>query len=77
MATRDYHADPIPVLPWRCDVTNNPIGSDTVMIGAGFCQCQGCRAYRRVDALEDQCAGLEIDLVNAGNDMAELRALLD
>ena len=30
--------------PWRCDVTGNPVGTDTRMIGAPPCDCQGCRA---------------------------------
>jgi hypothetical protein len=30
--------------PWRCDVTGNPVGTDTATLGAKPCQCQGCRA---------------------------------
>lgn len=42
--------------PWRCDKTGNPVGTDTVMIGAPPCQCQGCRASARVAELErKQC----------------------
>ena len=28
---------------WRCEQTNNPVGTDTVMIGAKPCGCRGCR----------------------------------
>lgn len=33
-------------MDWRCDVTGNLIGTDTVMIGMPECQCQGHRASR-------------------------------
>jgi NTP pyrophosphatase (non-canonical NTP hydrolase) len=36
---------------WRCDVTGNPVGTDTVMIGASPCDCQGCRAAAEIDRL--------------------------
>lgn len=36
--------------PWRCDRTGNPVGTDTEMVGAGLCQCQGCRAHRALEA---------------------------
>lgn len=36
---------------WRCDVTKNPVGTDTRMIGAPECECQGCRAAKLEDAL--------------------------
>lgn len=29
---------------WHCDITGNPVGTDTRMIGAGPCGCQGCQA---------------------------------
>jgi len=29
--------------PWRCDVTGNPVGTDTQRFGY-TCDCQGCRA---------------------------------
>lgn len=37
---------------WRCDVTGNPVGTDTRMIGAPDCGCQGCRAADKIDGLE-------------------------
>ncbi len=64
-------------MTWRCDITKNPVGTDTVMIGGPICQCQGCRADRQIDALQDQCAGQEIDLVNQGHDNAALRTALE
>ena len=39
-------------MTWHCDVTRNPVGTDTVMIGASPCDCQGCRAAARIEALE-------------------------
>jgi hypothetical protein len=39
-------------MTWHCDVTKNPVGTDTVMIGAPPCDCQGCRAAARIEALE-------------------------
>jgi hypothetical protein len=38
------------VIPWRCDVTKNPVGTDTEVIGHS-CQCQGCRAGREIERL--------------------------
>lgn len=38
---------------WRCDVTKNPVGTDTRMIGAPPCKCQGCRASAIIEAQED------------------------
>lgn len=35
----------------RCDVTKNPVGTDTEMIGRP-CQCQACAAARRIAELE-------------------------
>ena len=40
--------------PWRCDVTGNPVGTDTRMIGAPPCDCQGCRAADRIAVLAQQ-----------------------
>jgi hypothetical protein len=39
---------------WRCDVTGNPVGTDTRMIGAPPCQCQGCRAAAEIERLQKQ-----------------------
>ncbi len=36
---------------WRCEKTGNPVGTDTQMIGAPDCQCQGCRAHRDLRTL--------------------------
>jgi hypothetical protein len=33
----------MPKEPWRCERTGNPVGTDTVMVGAPPCTCQGCR----------------------------------
>ena len=48
--------------PWRCDVTGNPVGTDTQMIGY-TCDCQGCRAYAELSRLraenEEQRKALE------------------
>lgn len=37
---------------WRCDITGNPVGTDTRMIGAPNCGCQGCRAADKIEGLE-------------------------
>jgi hypothetical protein len=36
--------------PYKCDVTGNPVGTDTVRIGF-VCGCQGCRAHREIQRL--------------------------
>lgn len=36
-----------------CDVTKNPVGTDTEMIGRP-CQCQACAAARRIEELEGE-----------------------
>lgn len=41
---------------WRCDVTGNQVGTDTIMIGAPPCGCQGCRASRLALELEEKQA---------------------
>lgn len=38
--------------PWRCDVTRNPVGTDTRMAGAPPCPCQGCRSAAYIERLE-------------------------
>lgn len=48
---------------WRCDVTGNPVGTDTVMIGAPPCDCQGCRAAAEIDRLHDIIKSYEADRV--------------
>lgn len=35
---------------WRCEVTRNPVGTDTVMIGRP-CQCQACRMAAEIGRL--------------------------
>lgn len=40
---------------WCCDVTGNPVGTDTVAIGQPSCECQGCRA---ADLIDQQAASL-------------------
>jgi hypothetical protein len=37
--------------PWRCEVTGNPVGTDTRMVGAPPCDCQGCRAEATITSL--------------------------
>lgn len=41
-------SDPV----WRCEMTNNPVGTDTVMVGAEPCGCQGCRAFAETNRLK-------------------------
>lgn len=41
-----------PDMIWRCDITGNPVGTDTRMIGAPPCDCQGCRAADHIASLE-------------------------
>lgn len=38
-------------ITWRCDITKNPVGTDTKMIGAPPCICQGCVAAAREEQL--------------------------
>ena len=45
--------------PWRCDVTGNCVGTDTRMIGAPPCDCQGCRAADHTTSLNATIADLE------------------
>lgn len=42
---------------WRCDVTGNPYGTDTRMIGGPPCLCQGCRAAATIERLTAEVAG--------------------
>lgn len=37
---------------WCCDVTTNPIGTDTEMVGAS-CACQACRMSGEIVRLQD------------------------
>jgi chromosome segregation ATPase len=37
----------------RCDVTGNLVGTDTRMIGAQLCECQGCRADAEITRLRE------------------------
>lgn len=30
---------------WCCDITRHQVGTDTIMVGAAPCGCQGCRAH--------------------------------
>lgn len=36
----------------RCDVTKNPVGTDTRKIGEPPCDCQGCACAGRIAELE-------------------------
>lgn len=41
---------------WRCEVTNNPVGTDTVAVGY-TCMCRGCRGHAlaaEVEALKKE-----------------------
>jgi hypothetical protein len=53
-------------IPWYCDVTGNLVGTDTIMIGAAPCNCQGCRAFRVVNSYPryEQMREALADLVN-------------
>jgi hypothetical protein len=42
--------------PWRCDLTGHPVGTDTVIIGAPPCDCQGCRAAAALSRLQARLA---------------------
>lgn len=42
---------------WRCLVTDNPVGTDTIMIG-WKCDCQVCRASETIDRLRSERAEL-------------------
>ena len=61
MTTTDKGWQYVPVEPMaggeliRCDVTGNPWGTDTRMIGRP-CLCQGCRAGVRILELEAMLA---------------------
>lgn len=35
---------------WRCDITGNPVGTDTRMVGC-TCKCQGCKAGAEIERL--------------------------
>lgn len=43
---------------WRCDITGNPVGTDTRRVGCP-CKCQGCKAGAEIERLraliEDAC----------------------
>lgn len=49
---------------WRCDVTKNPVGTDTEMLGCP-CRCQGCVAGRAFPALLARLKAAEADLADA------------
>jgi hypothetical protein len=49
----------------RCDVTGNLVGTDTRMIGAPPCGCQGCRADAEITRLRE-----ELDRVTRERDEA-------
>lgn len=46
---------------WRCDVTGNPVGTDTRMIGAPACECQGCFADRLFGLVRDGFTALKAE----------------
>jgi len=51
--------------PWFCDITGNPFGTDTLALGV-TCQCQGCRAARKITSLSERVGELETKLLNSG-----------
>lgn len=73
--------------PWRCDVTGNPVGTDTQMVGY-TCDCQGCRAadtlaanvkeladaHDRVDVLNETIASYSQVISAKESALAEIRA---
>lgn len=42
------------VLFWRCEITGNPVRTDTRMIGSPPCDCQGCRAAVEITSLREE-----------------------
>ena len=75
--TREYQAcgDAVKVMTdtpdWRCDITGNPVGTDTRMIGAGPCNCQGCRAARAIAAMREVLERIDGQAVCVGMDGPE------
>jgi hypothetical protein len=51
---------------WRCEVTNNPVGTDTRMIGAPECECRGCRGWE-MERLATAFLCAEIDYMTINN----------
>lgn len=47
-----YRAMVDAALKERANVTGNLVGTDTRMIGAPDCECQGCRAADKIEGLE-------------------------
>lgn len=73
---------PIPsggVSGWRCDITGNPVGTDTRMIGAPPCVCQGCRAAAHIETLSTRAQAAEARIKGAllAGALAEARARVD
>ena len=58
--------------PWRCDITGFPVGTDTRMIGAPPCDCQGCRAAAELEALRSRCERMEkaLELIASASTVA-------
>ena len=48
-------------LIWHCEITGNPVGTDTRVIGAPPCACQGCRAASDLTRLNAKVEELERD----------------
>lgn len=57
--------------PWRCDVTGNPVGTDTRRIGAHPCGCQGCRAADEIERLRAAVVELTRIISNIARAQAE------
>lgn len=58
-------------LGWRCDVTGNLVGTDTEMVGAPPCICQGHRAWHRVGTFKNRVSELTAERDAAARDMRE------
>lgn len=57
---------------WRCDVTKNPVGTDTRMVGRP-CQCQGCRAAEEIERLRSalRLARVHVVMTNRAEGMMD------
>lgn len=55
----------IDLVRWRCEVTNNPVGTDTRGADAPDCQCRGCRGHEMERlATSFLCNDIDYMLVN-------------
>lgn len=67
------------ISPYRCDVTGNPVGTDTIRIGF-VCGCQGCRAAAEitrlraeVERLQQRCAEWAASYGEKCSDLEDLK----